>query len=616
MDRTSQEIARARLDGARRTARRAVWPLVAFSTVVNLLLLTMPLYMLQIYDRILPLRSGDTLLFLSILAGAALVVLGLLEALRSVIAGRAALRLETALGETALEAGLARSRGGTSDMAAVRDLSSVRAYLSSRAVMALLDAPFAPLFIAILVLIHPVLALLTAGGALLLFVLAVAGERLTARQVSDLAACQNAASAAAAAIGRNGDTVRAMGMQEGALRLWGREASAALRMQAVVDARTAWLGGLSRSLRMGLQVAVLGVGAVLVLRGQMTAGMIFAASIISGRALAPIDQIIGSWKQTGQARAAWSRLKRAILTTPFAAPGIEMPEPKGSIEANALTVAAPRCGDEGADRQRPIIVRNVSFRLEPGQVTVVVGHSGSGKSTIARCLVGALTPDAGTVRIDGAEVAHWKPSQIARTFGYLGQEAELLPGTVRDNICRFAEDVPDEAVWQAAKRAHVDGLINGLPQGYATRVGPGGMTLSGGQRQRIALARAFFGNPRILVLDEPNANLDEDGERALLQAVQGARRDGVTVVLVTQRPGAVQVADTILRMVEGKVDVHLPTPDFMALMRKAQGERVKARAQAGTGLRARPRGAGPFNRPAQSPQPASAQRRPVLAGEE
>ena len=565
--RTSKQIARARLSGAVARAQRAALPLVLFSLMVNLLLLTMPLYMLQIYDRILPLRSNDTLLYITLLAAGALLVLGLLEAIRAVIASRAAVRLEAALGSSALEAGLARARAGMSDMEPMRDLSTVRAYLSSRAVFAILDFPFAPLFVLVLWFVHPTLALLTAGGMVVLIVLAIVNERATAAASRALSERSGSAGHIAQSVGRNAQAVQAMGMQEGVTRLWGAQAAQALIAQAKLDGRNAWLSGLSRTLRMALQIAILGVGAILVLRNEMTAGMIFAASIISGRALAPIDQIIGAWKQTAMARTSWARLRAALDATPFAEDAIELPAPRGALSVEKLTVAAP--GETGA-RNRSIILRNISFTASPGETVAVVGPSGSGKSTLARCIVGAQPIDAGAVRIDGTEIAHWRADQLGRFVGYVGQETELLPGTVRDNIARFQAGMADGAIVTAAQRAQVHDLIQTLPDGYATRVGPGGLTLSGGQRQRIALARAFFGEPRILVLDEPNANLDEDGEVALARALLGAKEAGVTVLLVTQRPNILKVADSVVRLIGGTLDVHMPVADYVSALQKAR----------------------------------------------
>ncbi|NRB30332.1 MAG: type I secretion system permease/ATPase [Rhizobiaceae bacterium] len=560
------------LDRARSHFRRVLFLLAAFSLVVNLLLLAMPLYMLQIYDRILPSRSMDTLLFLSIIAGGALVVLGLLEAVRSVLASRAGARLEADLGTDALLASMERSRNGETDVETVRHLATVRQFISSRMLFALLDFPFAPIFIAILYIIHPTLFWLTLAGAAVLFVLAIINQRLSRGASNRASENLGSAMSMAQSLARNAQTLQSMGMTQDGVRLWGRNNSQALIHQGTVDFRSAIMTGISRAFRMGLQIAILGVGALLVLNYEMTAGMIFAASIISGRALQPIDQVIGGWRHFAMTLESWRALKAALAKHSGDADEAKtlMQEPDGHITVKDALVLNP--SGMGA---APILNR-ISFELQPGTVLGVVGPSGSGKSTLARLIVGVQKPNSGTIRIDGTEVQNWNNEQLGRNIGYLSQDVELLPGTVKENIARLSDQPDDLAVLDAARKAQVHALIQNLPQGYDTRIGPGGLGLSGGQRQRIGLARAFYGDPKIMVLDEPNANLDDDGELALRKALAATRSAGVTVIIVTQRKQVLNVVDQILRLHSGSLDYLGTREEFAQILQQRRQSLAEA----------------------------------------
>lgn len=571
------------LDRARSHFRRVLLLLACFSLVVNLLLLAMPLYMLQIYDRILPSRSMDTLMFLSIIAGGTLVVLGLLEAVRSVLASRAGARLEVDLGTDALLASMARSRNGETDVETVRHLATVRQFISSRMLFALLDFPFAPIFIVILYVIHPTLFWLTLAGAAVLFVLAIINQRLS-RDAGQRAADQQAsAMSMAQSLARNAHTLQSMGMTRDGIRLWGRHNSRSLVNQGSVDFRSAVMTGISRAFRMGLQIAILGVGALLVLNHEMTAGMIFAASIISGRALQPIDQVIGGWRQFAMTLASWRALKDTLgkHAGESQEPKTLMAEPKGHIAVKDAVVLNP------AGLGAAPILNRISFELDPGSVLGVVGPSGSGKSTLARLIVGVQTPNSGTIRIDGTEVQNWNNEQLGQHIGYLSQDVELLPGTVKENIARLSEQPDDLAVLDAARKAQVHALIQNLPQGYDTRIGPGGLGLSGGQRQRIGLARAFYGGPKIMVLDEPNANLDDDGELALRKALAATRSAGVTVIIVTQRKQVLNVVDKILRLHSGTLDYLGTRDEFAKILQQRRQSLAEAQKQQATAPQAK-----------------------------
>ena len=552
-----------KLDQAKARFTRTLLLLAAFSFFINLLMLTMPLYMLQIYDRILPSQSLDTLTFLSIIAVAALAVLGMLDAVRGVIASRAALRLETDLGASALAASMLPGNSA-GDIRPLRDLAGVRSYISSRGVLSLLDLPFSPFFIGILYFVHPILFWLTLGGALLLLGLAWFNHRATAKSSAAAQVKTAMAIKTAQSLSHEADTMRAMGMGHNGVGHWGRDNAEALNLQSDVDARAAILSGFSRTLRMILQIAILGVGAWLVLQGEMTAGMIFACSIISGRGLQPLDQVIGSWKQTASARESWEGLKAALALLPEERDRTMLDRPEGVIDVQNVTVTQPR-GTPGD----PILNR-LSFTISAGDIVGIVGPSGSGKSTLARLLVGASLPSAGTIRIDGNELANWNPAQLGMSVGYLSQEVQLLPGSVKDNIARLLPNPDDAMVLEAARKAQVHDLIQGLPHGYDTQIGQGGFTPSVGQRQRIALARAFYGNPQIMVLDEPNANLDEDGEQALRLALIEARKSGATVILITQRMNILGSVEKVLRLHKGKVDFFGPVKQFVEAIDQAR----------------------------------------------
>lgn len=573
--------------------RRLLWVMAFFSLFTNLLMLAIPLYMLQIYDRVLPSQSASTLTFLSIIAGLALLCLGAMEAVRGVLAQRTAARLDAELAEpllrTVIRQGSRTVEAGAQAGQPLRDLSAVRSVIASRQAFALLDLPFALVFIAILYVIHPHLFWITLGGAVLLAIIAMANLRFTAAANHAQGEAGMLASQQSDTLARNSESIRAMGMVTNTVDRWGGMHASALQASDSSGVVNSLFTGLSRFIRLGLQIVILGWGAVLTLQGEMTAGMIFASSIVAGRALQPIDQVIGSWRQIAQSRSAWKRLSRFLSASSGVRQYMPLPAPAGNLEASDIFVP------NESDATRPVLNR-VSFRLEAGKTLAVIGASGSGKSTLARVLVGALPPRAGTVRIDGNDVSNWDPEALGRHVGYLAQEVELLPGTIAENIARFDPHAPAEAILEAARRAHAAEIIKAMPQGFDTVIGPGGLRLSGGERQRIALARAFYGRPRILVLDEPNSSLDRPGEGALNKALEEAAADNVTVFIITQREPVLARADFILRLQQGSVADYGPRDE---IIRKFMPPQATKPGQAG--------------RPAQSAragQPAS----PVQAG--
>ncbi|RAZ86980.1 type I secretion system permease/ATPase [Mesorhizobium hawassense] len=530
---------------------RAITDVGLFSLLINLLLLVIPLYLLQVYDRVLPSSSVETLIYLSVIAVAALGFLGFLDAIRAVYTQRVAATVDGKLGATTFAASL----GAKSAQSPLTDLASVCAFIRSRGVSVLFDLPFAPAFLGLLYLIHPVLFWVTLGGAALLVILVVANQLAIGRNDALSAERSALASNAEQAFARNAETLRAMGMVENAARAWGRHVAEALVLHDRSAGANAIFSGASRALRMMLQLAILGAGAWLVLKGEMTAGMIFASSLVSSRALQPLDQLIGSWRQIGEARHAWTRLRGTLAAQPGEARKLTLPDPTGAISAQDLFFIAPNA-TFGAE---PILKR-LSFAIQPGEAVAIVGPSGAGKSTLARLLVGAAQPSGGSIRIDAGELRTWDANQLGRHIGYLAQEVELFPGSIADNVARFDEDADDAAIVEAAKRAEAHELILSLRDGYQTMVAG---TLSGGERQRIGLARAFYGNPRILVLDEPSTHLDGAGEAALEAVLAAARAACVTTIVITHRPAIASACDRVMVLRGGVIEAFGPSAEVL-----------------------------------------------------
>lgn len=559
--------------GSLRSAfRRSVIDLGLFSTVVNVLALTSPLFLIQVYDRVLPSSSIETLVYLTIIAFLAFAFLGLLDVIRSIYAVRMAAKLDSELGAAAFANVVAATGREPGDIQPLRDLATVRGFVASRGTPVLFDLPFSPVFAALLYLLHPLLFLMTTIGAIVILLLVFLNQYMNKKASQFAQERITSANLTAQMFSRNAETVRAMGMTNNVSDVWGRQFAAATAAADGSLVVNAIFGGISRSIRMILQMAILAVGATLVLKGQMTAGMIFASSILSGRALQPLDQLVGIWKQAMDARSAWSRFEKVIEAGGVDSRKLLLPNPAGDIAVRDLLYVSP---DAGADPE-PILKR-LNFTIAAGESVAVVGPSRAGKSTLARLLTGAVAPTAGSITIDGADLRTWDAAQLGGLIGYLSQDVQLLPGTIAANISRFEPDAADEAVVAAARAAHANDLILSQAKGYQTPIGPGSNNLSGGERQRIGLARAFYGSPRLLVLDEPNANLDSEGEAALGRALRDAKARGVTVVIVTHRISIATTCDRILVMKNGRIDDFGPTDE---VARRAQSERADRAAKA------------------------------------
>lgn len=526
-----------------------------FSGVVNLLQLTVSLYMMQVFDRVLATRSLDTLSFLTLIAIAALLLLAVLEAVRSRLMQRCASWIEARVAPEGFERAMeAQLRGRPYRMEALRDLGFCRSWLASPGALAVYDVPWVPVYLGAIFLLHPVMGFIALGGAVLLFLLTLLNEFATSNLLKRASNAALVGQRRADSLARNAEVIDSMGMMPAVKRRWHDSLQEGLAPQMQAADRAALLLSATKFFRLAVQLAILGVGAYLVLRQELTSGASIAGSIIMGRALAPVEQLIGGWKGLVQARQALKRLSGFLAQPRIRPPGLALPEPTGRLAAERVTYGLPG--------QAVAIIKGVSFALEAGESLAVIGPSAAGKTTLVRLLIGTLAPNAGTVRLDGADVFTWKREDFGRHVGYLPQDVELFDGSVLTNIARMGEADPEQ-VFEAAKLAGCHEMILRLPAGYDTEIGEGGAHLSGGQRQMIGLARAMFGNPKLVVLDEPNSNLDGDAEAALQRGVERLKARGCTVVLVSHRPALVQAVDKVLLLKDGAVEMFGPRAEVL-----------------------------------------------------
>ncbi|TCU29489.1 ATP-binding cassette subfamily C protein [Rhizobium azibense] len=534
-------------------ARRAIRPLIWFSGGINVLMLTGALYMLQVYHRVLSSHSVETLVMLSVMAAGALATMAGLEVVRGRLLATVGSWMNARLAPVLLTASVeyAASAPGQVNARPLRDLDQVRNFFTSPSIFPILDAPWAPLFFAAIFFMHPWLGWLALGGGIVLFALALLNEWLTRKPLTETASAQSRAYGQAEAAIRNAEVIQAMGMLKPLLEGWKAHQDEANRGQVLAANRGGVIAAIARCHRLALQMGILGLGAYLVLRNEASPGVMISASILMGRALSPVEQAIGTWKATVGARAAYRRLTAVAGNHPEATPVLPLPRPKGKFEADNIVLA--RQGGEH-------ILKGISFRLEPGEAMALIGHSAAGKTSLVRILAGAWRPSAGRALLDGMDVAQWAAEDRGHYVGYLPQDIELFAGTVAENICRFAKLSPVifDKVVKAAQLAGVHDLIKGLPKGYLTEIGESGAVLSGGQRQRIGLARALYGDPALIILDEPNSNLDREGEDALIAALNAVKAAGTTVILVAHRPNIMETVDKILVLNRGQQDLFGP----------------------------------------------------------
>jgi ATP-binding cassette, subfamily C, type I secretion system permease/ATPase len=526
-----------------------------FSGVVNLLQLTTSIYMMQIFDRVLASRILDTLLYLSLIAGAAVLVLALLEAVRSQVMQRLATWIEHQVApESFVRAIESTLRGRPYRMEALRDLAVCRSYLSSPSALSLYDVPWVPIYLAVIFALRPVMGLIALGGAALLFGLTLANSLLTSKLLKEANTAAMASQRRADAISRNAEVIDSMGMLPAVIGRWRDSVAAATAPQQRAADRAAVLVATSKFLRLAVQIAILGAGAYLVLQQELTSGASMAGSIIMGRALAPIEQMISGWKQLIQARQSLRRLQSFLVQPRLRPPGLPLPTPSGRLTVERVSYAFPGQG--------MAMIKAVNFSLDPGESLAVIGPSAAGKTTLIRLLIGTLPASAGTVRLNGADVYQWMREDFGRHIGYLPQDVELFDTTVFANIARMQEVEP-ETVYEATKLAGCHEMILRLPKGYETEIGDGGLHLSGGQRQMIGLARALFGRPKFVVLDEPNSNLDGDSEAQLLCALEQLKIQRTTVVIVSHRPTLVHGVDKVLLLKDGAIEMFGPRAEML-----------------------------------------------------
>ncbi len=530
-----------------------------FSVFVNLLMLTGPLFMLQVYDRVLGSRSEETLLALFILMSFLFATMGVLEYLRGRVLARIGSALQQRLEARVFGAVLARAALSPRPERvanSLRDLDAVQRLVASPAFAAFYDIPFTPLFLAGILIFHPWLGFLALGGGGTLIVLALLNQFLTRAPGQVATQATIAAEQQALQIKNEAEMVRALGMQEAAFRRWQRARGEAARANLEYSDRSGRFTTLSKTFRMFLQSAMLGLGAWLVLRGELTAGAMIAASILLGRALAPVDLAIGQWRLISEARDGWKRLGELLGQRPASAPGTELGRPRAHIRAENLTVVPPG--------QSQAALRMLSFELKPGQALGVIGPSGAGKSTLARALTGVWKPAGGKIRLDGHALEHFDAAALGAHIGYLPQRVQLFDGTIAENIAGLAPAPDDRAVIAAAHKADAHAMIQRLPDGYDTRVSSGGGMLSGGQMQRIGLARALYGDPVVVVLDEPNSNLDNEGSQALNAAIREIKNAGGAVLIMAHRPAAIKECDLLLVLDDGNARAFGPRDDVLA----------------------------------------------------
>ena len=551
----------AELRAALASCRSALVGIALFSGLINLLGLTGSLFMLEVYDRVLPSRSVPTLVGLAVITALLFVFQGILEVTRGRMLVRIGNQIDWRLGDRVYDLVVRlplRTRGGGDGLQPVRDLDTIRSVLSGSGPAAFFDLPWLPFYLAICFAFHPLIGLTALGGATVLVLLTLLTDRLSRQSVQKASTYAAARNRLAEASRRNAEVLVSMAMSTRLLARWRQLGDAYRKQQKAANDISGGFSVTGRVLRMMLQSAVLAVGAYLVIHQEASGGIIIASSILTGRALAPVDLTIGNWRNFVAARQSWHRLSELLGVLPPSAAQLPLPAPTCTLLIEKLFVTPPA--------SEKLLVADVSFLLKAGSALAVIGPSGSGKSSLVRALVGAWRPARGVVRLDGASIEQWPLDALGSHIGYLPQDVELFEGSIAENIARFTPDPPMEAVLAAANAAGIHQLIVSLPDGYNSEIGEQGSLLSAGQKQRVALARALYGNPFLVVLDEPNSNLDADGEEALTRAILGVRARGGIVVIVAHRSSALTAVDQVLTMFHGKQQAFGPTDEVISLV--------------------------------------------------
>jgi len=555
------------------TFKRTFVTVGVFSAIINLLMLTPSLYMLQVYDRVLASRNEITLLMLTFLMLGGYLLMSALEMIRSFVLVRVGARLDMTLNKrvytAAFEQNLKQAGGNAGQ--ALSDLTNLRQFLTGNALFAFFDAPWFPFYLIVIFIFEPWLGLFALFGTAVLITLAYVNEKVSSKPLTEANAMAIFANNLATNNLRNAEVIESMGMLPNLMSRWLKLHSRFLNLQAEASQKAGIVGAITKFFQAALQSLVLGLGALLVLDNKITPGMMIAASILVGKAMGPVQQLIAVSKSWTNTRSAYDRLTALLANNPSRPAGMELPKPQGALTVEGVVAAPP-----GTNQQ---VLRGVTFAIAPGDALGVIGPSGSGKSTLARLLVGVWPALAGKVRLDGADIYSWNKGELGPNIGYLPQDIELFSGTVSDNIARFGEVDPEKVV-EAAKRAGVHDMILHLPKGYDTLLADGGAGLSGGQKQRLGLARAMYNDPALVVLDEPNSNLDEVGEQALVQAVLDMRRRGKTIVLITHRTNIISATSKLLLLRDGVGQAFGPTDQVLAALQEANQKAALAQAQA------------------------------------
>jgi ATP-binding cassette subfamily C exporter for protease/lipase len=540
--------------------RRVFFQVGAFSFFINILMLAPAVYMMQVYDRVLASRNELTLLFLTLLVLGLYALMGALEWVRSRVLVRVGTQLDVMLHERVFNAAfLGNKQGaGRNPAQAMQDLTSIRQFVAGNGVLAFFDAPWIPIFIGVIALIHPLLGAFSLFAAVVMFVLALLNEIYTRPPLNEANNQFSAANLYANNNLRHAEVIEAMGMLAGIRARWLERHRKFLALQSLASDRAAVISSITKAVRLAFQSLVLGLAAWFAIDGLISPGALIGAMVLMSRTLAPVEQLIGTWRQWIGARSSYVRTKELLDTFPAPPVPMRLPAPLGAIAVENAAVIPPG--------SKVPVLKGLNFAIPAGEVVCVIGPSGAGKSSLARLLAGIWAPAAGHARLDGADISAWDKRELGPYLGYLPQDIELFDGSVADNIARFSA-VDSERVVTAARAAGVHDLILHLPQGYDTPIGVDGSILSGGQRQRIALARALYGEPVLLVLDEPNSNLDDAGEAALLQAIQKLKAQGKTVVLVSHRTGMLPVVDRLLVLREGGISAYGPRDQVLAQLK-------------------------------------------------
>ena len=545
-----------------------------FSMFINILMLVPPLYMLQLYDRVLGSRSQDTLIMLTLIVVVLFITMGLLEVVRSRVLVRVGNKLDSMLSQRIFDNlfELERKAPGRSSSMPLNDLTQVRQFMTGNGLFAFFDAPWMPIYIIVLFIFHPAFGFFAIFAAIVLVGITIANEYSTKEKLAEANNLSRASTIYVDSNIRNAEVVNAMGMRNNISKIWADKYYGFLNAQNIASDSAGVWSNLSKSLRVMFQSLILGLGAYLAINMEVTPGMMIAASIIMGRALAPLDLIIGSWKGFSSARSSYERIEGLLNDFPKDKEYMQLPAPKGEITLENVVVIPP----SGTVPS----LKGISMKIEKGDVVGIIGPSAAGKSSLARVMLGLWPLTNGVARIDKADISQWNREDLGQYVGYLPQDIELFEGTVSQNIARFGEVEPEKVV-EAATKAGVHEMILKLPEGYDTKIGPGGASLSGGQRQRIGLARALYNNPVFVVLDEPNSNLDDVGEAALVEAIKTLRAGGTTVVIITHRTNVLQATNKLALINNGVLELYGNTNDVLnAIAQKQQAAAGQAQAQA------------------------------------